>query len=1327
MDENKIEKLQLAAQWPRWKFQVKVSLNAIGVYIVVTGEWLKPVFIKADSETEAQARARYSGLLADWCRADGKAQKIIVSALGQQPMQLIMRFETAAEMWRKLVDVYEQKSETQVYVLQQRFFSACMEPSENIVTHISKLEDIAQQLHDQGENVSTTMLISKILMTLPPKFSHFHSAWESTSIENRTIENLTARLMVEENRLSGTNSLSTEQSESNAMAMKSRTQHTKKSSSSGKQKPTGKCYFCNERGHFKRDCPKRNRSMNNNTTSSDLCDAFTSVAGVDSLAVCADDRWFLDTGASDHMTHRREWFESYTPIQQKPIRVGNGNVIYASGIGNIRIKVYDGMRWCDKQLINVLYAPKLSMNLFSAGSALDINKGLILETNSHCCSFRLNGVTVAVGERSGRLYEMQINVLSSGNTQSQAMSVCTLREWHEKLAHQNIKHVKSFLAANNIKISNENATNNFFCKDCVIGKQHRASYKSSAQTITAAGELIVSDVCGPMQVASISGARYFLVFKDQFSHYRVVYFMKEKSQVKEYLKQYLQNVLTQTGYVIKCFRSDNGLEFMNSDVSKMLKDRGIQHQRTVPFTPQQNGSAEREMRTIVEAARTMLHARNLPKKLWAEAVNTAVYVLNRTGTSSVPNRTPFQAWFNKSPDVNRNNMHVFGTAVYVHVPKEKRRKWDVKSTEGVFVGYATDTKGFRVWYKCSDKIVIACDVVFEKFDVIEHTQSGSKLHESDVVFDDTSSDYLEQETVSTNTPNSNEFESLSEEEHFEPAEDDINNIVSSDRVLRDRSNMPRPVYVEEESIVIDDDDSILCVAEIIEPLTYQQAIKNEHSTKWINAMTEEMQSLYENKTWTLVDLPPGRKAIDNRWVFRLKRKPNGDIDRFKARLVVRGFSQVRGIDYEETFSPVVKFSSVRLILAVAAAEKLFLRQFDIKTAFLYGDLDEEIYMEQPIGFSDSTKKVCRLNRSLYGLKQASRCWNHKFTNFLKRFNLSASKADSCVFVGCVSGRKIVLAIYIDDGLIAATHESDIQKLLSELNEQFKFKSGALDSFLGIEILRTNDGSVHINQNGYAKRILQKFKMFDCNPVATPADPHHSMCTNGEPALNVPHTFPYREAVGSLMFLATVTRPDIAFAVNNASRHLENPKQCHWTAVKRIFKYLKGTIGYGITFKSSLPIHLSIYSDADYGGDLDTRRSTTGYVVMIGGGAISWCSQRQPTVALSTTESEYIAASQTLKELIWVNRLLREIVPTVSGVPRMNIDNQSAIKLIKNPEFHKRSKHIDIKFHFIKEQYEKQIFEPCYVSTDDQIADICTKPLTKEKFVRFRNSMGVQEK
>lgn len=1312
--ESKIEKLCSSAQWSRWKFQIRVLLNAQELFEVVSGEVRKPVLRKAEGETENEARVRHAKDLQAWKKADGKAQRIIVTALGNQPMLYVMRFDNAHDMWAKLVSVYEQKNDTSVHLLQQKFFCTVMEPGDNIANHISKLEDITQQLKDFNEAIPDSMLMSKILMTLPSNYKHFHSAWESTPVADRTLANLTSRLMVEECRI-GLSSISVDDGVGSAMTLKRLKSSGNRDIGNTASKDRSwsvRCFLCKQTGHMKKDCPKYKAKRSANvSTANDDCEAFISVA-VFSSAEKSDERWFMDSGATDHMSNKREWFKNFREVDPIPVRVGNGEIIYANGIGDIEIRAYDGISWVKRRLEKVLFVPKIKLNLFSQGTAVD--KGLEQISDMIECKFLKNGRTVAVGLRRNKMYEMLFKVATVECKVNVASSV-SLKLWHEKLAHQNIKHVQEFLKSIDVKVCE--SADNFFCDACLYGKQTRKTFKNSATKTNAPGEIIVSDVCGPMQTQSIGGAKYFVVFKDHFSHYRTVRFMKEKSEVQKVLEEYLESVRVDTGCVVKVFRSDNGLEYANSEVESILSKRGIRHHRSVPYTPEQNGSAEREMRTLVEAGRTMIHAAGLSLSLWAEAVNTAVYVLNRTGTSSIVGKTPYELWFGKGVS-SYDNFHVFGTHVFTHIPKEKRRKWDVKSQEGKFVGYGENCKAFRVWYPETNKVSVSRDLVFKtQSDFVTTRKSDSDdEHESEVQKKNT-----QPTTTPTQTQSDKQVESESDSNtSYESVEMDGAS-PSSGRVLRDRSKMRQPVYLEEDSFKAN-----VCTTENDEPLCYQDAIKSKSSALWKNAMQEEMDSLIKNNTWTMVEKPKDRKVIQNRWVFRVKSKPNGEVDRYKARLVVRGFSQVYGVDYLETFSPVVKYSSIRMILAVAASEKLYLRQFDIKTAFLNGDLSEEIFMNQPDGFEDSTGRVCRLNRSLYGLKQASRCWNKKFSSFLKTFKLVQSESDSCVFINSEKSSKIILAIYIDDGLVAAANKEDIELLLNYLKKEFEITSGPLDCFLGLEIKRFADGAIHVNQSGYARRILAKFRMEECNPLSIPADPHHSMSADDHPAgsSTTKMKFPYREAVGSLMYLATATRPDIAFAISNASRYLEKPEPNHWGAVKRIFRYVQGTSEIGIFFKSVNLIKLCAYSDADYAGDLETRRSTTGYVFHVGSGAVSWCSQRQSVVALSTTESEYIAACQSLKELIWLNRLLREISPSSTSVPKLNIDNQSAIKLIRNPEFHKRTKHIDVKFHFIREKYEDKIFEPCYVGTDDQLADILTKPLSKDKFERFRSLIGL---
>lgn len=329
-------------------------------------------------------------------------------------------------------------------------------------------------------------------------------------------------------------------------------------------------------------------------------------------------------------------------------------------------------------------------------------------------------------------------------------------------------------------------------------------------------------------------------------------------------------------------------------------------------------------------------------------------------------------------------------------------------------------------------------------------------------------------------------------------------------------------------------------------------------------------------------------------------------------------------------------------------------------------------MRQPEGFTDGTDKVCKLQRSLYGLKQSARCWNQRFTDFLQAFGLTATDADSCVFVNRPNQRKVIFAIYIDDGLIAAKDDSDIAALLDHLQHEFEIEVFEARVFLGLQIDQQADYSVHINQAAYTTKVLTKFNMVDAAPVSTPADssvkPDHTQDERQSVT-----KYPFREAVGSLMYLAIATRPDIAFAVNTVSRHLENPSPVDVTAVKRIMKYLRGSAEHGILFESNGGITLNAFSDADYAGDRDTRRSTSGFIFMFGTGPIAWCSQRQKCVALSTTESEYIAASESVKELVWLQRLMSDLYTGTQLQSILHMHNQSAIRLIRNPEFHKRTK------------------------------------------------------
>jgi hypothetical protein len=789
---------------------------------------------------------------------------------------------------------------------------------------------------------------------------------------------------------------------------------------------------------------------------------------------------------------------------------------------------------------------------------------------------------------------------------------------------------------------------------------------------------VYADVCGPMQNDSFSGYRYYVNFKDDFTKFRSVYFLKQKSEVASKLKVFLAEAKTM-GHTVKQLLTDGGGEFDNNNVRSIVQQFGIKHRFTMPYTPEQNGAAERDNRTLIEAARSMLLAKELPNKLWAEAVSTATYVINRCGPVKDSDKSPFELWSGKSADVS--NLKIFGTVCYVHVPKAKRQKLDSKAMKGYLVGYCDERDGYRVFVPEEDTVVLSRDITFKNEEMFS---SNEDVPNSDV----------------------NEVSLPSAD-----SQDIVVNGGTNQSTVRDRREVRRPVRL----------DDYIMYADGSEPTTYTEAVTCENAGDWQEAMTSEMSSLLENNTWTLVDKEDNMHIVDNKWVFKLKVDSEGS-PRYKARLVAKGYSQTAGIDYEETFSPVARYETIRTVLSVAASENMSLMNFDVKTAFLYGELDTDIYMRQPEGYRDGSTKVCKLNRSLYGLKQSPRCWNKRFSQFLQKHNLIVSDADPCLFYRNDEKGKMFVVLYVDDGLVAWENAEAVKSLIDDLISEFKITTSTASSFLSLQIKTLHDGSISINQAQYTLKVLSKYGMSECHKVATPIESNKDSAENSEYITDT--NIPYREAVGSLLYLATGTRPDIAYAVSIAAQAVERPTMKDWCLVKRIMRYLKGTVDMGIVYHSSAQKGiLKAYSDADFAGDLSSRKSTTGVMCTYMDGAVLWSSQKQRVVALSTTEAELIAACEAAKDVIWLTRMLTELT-SLSAKPVVNVDNMSTIKLIKNATFHRRSKHIDVRFYFIREQVEQGNLDVEHVPGVDQLADILTKPLHKGRLERLRDMLSV---
>ncbi|WOH04396.1 hypothetical protein DCAR_0623805 [Daucus carota subsp. sativus] len=416
-----------------------------------------------------------------------------------------------------------------------------------------------------------------------------------------------------------------------------------------------------------------------------------------------------------------------------------------------------------------------------------------------------------------------------------------------------------------------------------------------------------------------------------------------------------------------------------------------------------------------------------------------------------------------------------------------------------------------------------------------------------------------------------------------------------------RSKKPNPRYAN--AALIEESNTF-------EPHTFEEASRDG---KWLKAMEEEIIALKQNETWDLVPKPPGIKPISFKWVYKIKTHQDGSVERYKARLVARGFSQQYGIDYDETFSPVAKLTTIRVLLALAASNNWKLWQMDVKNAFLHGELDRVIYMEQPRGFESKERSdyVCKLRKALYGLRQAPRAWYGKIGEFLVESGYQVTSADSSLFVKSKQGKLTIVLVYVDDLIITGDDIDEIERTRSNLSVRFQMKElGELKHFLGLEIEQTKDG-LFLCQLKYARDLLGKFGMLECKPVPTPMVPNSKLCS--EEGQELKDGTVYRQLVGSLIYL-TLSRPDISYAVGVISRFMQNPRKPHFEAAKRILRYIKGSIDYGLLYKKNEDCELAGYCDADYAGDCDTRRSTTGYVFTLGSTAISWCSKRQPTVS-----------------------------------------------------------------------------------------------------------------
>ncbi|RVW61151.1 Retrovirus-related Pol polyprotein from transposon TNT 1-94 [Vitis vinifera] len=759
-------------------------------------------------------------------------------------------------------------------------------------------------------------------------------------------------------------------------------------------------------------------------------------------------------------------------------------------------------------------------------------------------------------------------------------------------------------------------------------------------------------------------------------------------------KNFKAEVENQLSKKIKAVRSDRGGEYYGrydgsgeqrpGPFAKYLMECGIVPQYTMPGTPSQNGVAERRNRTLKDMVRSMISHSTLPESLWGEAIKTAVYILNRVPSKAVA-KTPYELWTSKKPSIR--HLHVWGCPAEARPYKPNEKKLDSRTVSCYFVGYSERSRGFKFYDPSTRSFFETGNAKF-----IEDVELSGREPLRKVVFEE---EFVNIPIITTGhghimfndtIQNVQSITGIQDTPEIPPAQ-----VMEPIQVHQEVTQQPQEPQVqvplrrstrERRSTISDDYVVYLQEHEFDmgledDPISVSQVKQSSNSEKWIEAMKDEMKSMKDNGVWDLVELPKGVKPIGCKWIFKTKRDSKGNIVRYKARLVAKGFTQKEGIDYKETFSPVSSKDSFRIIMALVAHYDLELHQMDVKTAFLNGNIDETIYMVQPENFESNDSKQLRT-------------------------------LDQCIYLKFSGSKFIILVLYVDDILLASSDVGLLHETKRFLSSKFDMKDLGNASFvLGIQIHRDRSrGILGLSQKAYIDKVLSRFGMSNCAPGDTPVAKGDKFslhqCPKNELEKKDMERFPYASAVGSLMYAQVCTRPDIAYIVGMLGRYLSNPGMDHWKKAKRVMRYLQRTKDYMLTYRRSSHLEIVGYSDSDFAGCLDSRRSTSGYIFIIH--------------SLLRSIKPWDMAANFVTQL--------RIVDGIEKPLRINCDNKAAELYSKNNRSSSKSKHIDIKFLVVKERVQSLQVSIEHISTNSMIADPLTKGLPPKVYHEHVTHMGV---
>jgi Reverse transcriptase (RNA-dependent DNA polymerase)/gag-polypeptide of LTR copia-type len=1417
------------SNWSDYQPRIERALGSKGLWRHVVGTAIAPrpyellagVPVLADGKTHAtedQVESKESKI-ADFEKREYLAQHVILSTTSTRLGVRIKSMKSAKEMWDEVLKDATQKSTLFILDAEDQLSAMKLEDNDDSKTHLSEMKQHFQlmlQRHENlmkmGSEVSDTRFNTIIMSSLPdsyrPTLQTITAAERASALTSNggpaskkmKPNDLIAFLMEEaQHRV-----INDERSKGSDQALAA---HAKKK---GKGKPNkGKtddkalnadseivCHNCGKKGHKKADCwakgggkegqgprqkKKGKKAETATVAAADEDDkeffAFTCTSDFANVAEALQVPksrlgTCIDSGASRVYSPDRSKFTDYKTIDRS-ITTADGRQLKAIGMGDLEIDMPNGSKTTTMTFKNAIHAPQMAFTLISisrldkAGYRVNFAKGM-------CTILNQKGQTIATIPHSDGLYRIIAKPAEKGGYAAVASGKMSISEAHRKLGHIAYGAVAHAISKGYITgIELDTSSKPEFCDACAKAKAARQPFPKESQTrATNYGERVHWDLWGPATVKSLNGNFYVAARIDDATRETKLYFQSKKSQTVDSYKLDEALIETQTGNRIKVVRSDRGGEFQAHQLTQHQDQRGTIREFTVHDSPPQNGVAERGMRTRAERARALLLASGLPRFLWQEAMQHATWLQNRLPAKALDGKTPYEMLHKRKP--NLAGIQEFGAAAYVK--DLKAGKLDARAKVGRFVGYDSESKGFRIYWPGKRSVSVERNVVFNENDVQnddgtvpipEALSEGEKEIEKVIQYPKNHVENLEkgvpdQQTepkVSDPKPSSVPFPQIHDQAVETPddeadgeGDDAQGRPQRAGRFKGNYKGMTAAVTMFEEADeavcspqdVVDDDrgysncfydlpPDFAMVGQVgSDPRTLDEALRGPNSKEWQTALDYEINQLQKLGTWVVEDLPHGQTTIPCSEVVKVKRGPKGEVQSYRVRIVAGGHRQVEGVNYTETFSAAAKMPTVRVVLANAAHQDWEIEHVDVKSAYLNAPLKETVYMKPPRGVLKPGEegKVLRLLKGLYGLKQAGRGWYLEMTRvLLQELGFKRSAIDHSVYFRRKGEEHTIVAVATDDMALTSKRAVDAEKFKSEIRRFWEITDhGPIKWFLGFEIKRDRDArTISINQRAYIESMVEKFRLTQARPVSTPMDPGALFSVDQSPStLNQSsrmHGVPYSEAIGSVLWPVVVSRPDAAYAVGILSQFIQNPGPAHWEGVKRVINYLGSTKDLWLTFGGGKEGVVEGFCDADWASQKH-RHSISGFSFHYGAGAVSWSSKKQPVVSLSSTEAEYIAQTHAAKEGIW----LRSFVSEITGKPEVPLtiscDNQGAIALSKDNKFHARTKHIDLRYHFIREAVEDGKIKVKYVPTDDNVSDIFTKALPKPKFTRFVEMLGL---